>query len=137
VSHQLLGERARKRAQDQVGPRGEPLEQGGERRGVDRDRLGCPVQDRSQGGCFQQQVEVGLGGRLEPARFLDELTVRMPVSDEVKALRLLPGTALATVLRTYFDPSGTPFEIARYTLPGDKITLVYEGRLTKPRRPSR
>lgn len=74
---------------------------------------------------------------LEPARYVDELTVRMPVSDEVKVLRLLPGTALATVLRTYFDPSGTPFEIARYTFPGDKITLVYEGRLTKPRRPAR
>ena len=74
---------------------------------------------------------------LEPARYLDELTVRMPLPDEVKLLRLLPGTPLSTVLRTYFDPSGTPFEVARYTLPGDRTTLVYEGRLSKTRRRTR
>jgi GntR family transcriptional regulator len=71
---------------------------------------------------------------LEAARYLDELTVRMPLPDEVKTLRLLPGTPLTSVLRTYFDPSGNPYEVARYTLPGDRTTLVYEGRLSKPRR---
>ena len=67
-------------------------------------------------------------------RYLDELTVRMPLPDEVKTLRLLPGTPLTSVLRTYYDQSGNPFEVARYTLPGDRTTLVYEGRLSKPRR---
>jgi GntR family transcriptional regulator len=71
---------------------------------------------------------------LEPARYLDELTVRMPLPDEVKTLRLLPGTPLTSVLRTYFDSSGSPYEVARYTLPGDRTTLVYEGRLSKPKR---
>jgi len=71
---------------------------------------------------------------LEPARYLDELTVRMPIPGEVKILRLLPGTPVASVLRTYYDQSGNPFEVARYTLPGDRTTLVYEGRLSKPRR---
>jgi GntR family transcriptional regulator len=71
---------------------------------------------------------------LEPARYLDELTVRMPLPDEVKTLRLLPGTPLTSVLRTYYDHSGNPFEVARYILPGDRTTLVYEGRLSKPRR---
>jgi GntR family transcriptional regulator len=71
---------------------------------------------------------------LEPARYLDELTVRMPIPGEVKTLRLLPGTPVASVLRTYYDQAGDPFEVARYTLPGDRTTLVYEGRLSKPRR---
>jgi GntR family transcriptional regulator len=71
---------------------------------------------------------------LEPARYLDELTVRMPIPGEVKTLRLLPGTPVASVLRTYYDQAGNPFEVARYTLPGDRTTLVYEGRLAKPRR---
>lgn len=56
------------------------------------------------------------------------------MTDEVKALRLLPGTPLTSLLRTYYDPSGTPFEVARYILPGDRTTLVYEGRLPKPKR---
>jgi DNA-binding GntR family transcriptional regulator len=61
----------------------------------------------------------------------------MPLPDEVKLLRLLPGTPLSSVLRTYFDPSGAPIEVARYTLVGDRTTLVYEGRLSKPRRQTR
>jgi GntR family transcriptional regulator len=72
---------------------------------------------------------------LEPARYLDELTVRMPLPEEVSTLRLLPGTPLTSVLRTYYAQSGSPFEVARYTLPADRTTLVYEGRLSKPRRP--
>jgi GntR family transcriptional regulator len=71
---------------------------------------------------------------LEAARYVDELNVRMPLADEAKALRLLPGTPVASLLRTYYDSSGTPFEVARYVVPGDRTTLVYEGRLTKPRR---
>jgi len=72
--------------------------------------------------------------QLDPWRYLDELTVRMPLPDEVKTLRLLPGTPLTSVLRTYYDNSGNPFEVARYILPGDRTTLVYEGRLSKARR---
>jgi GntR family transcriptional regulator len=74
---------------------------------------------------------------LAAARYVDELTVRMPLTDEVRALRLLPGTPVAMVLRTYLDASGTPFEIARYIVPGDRATLVHEGRLTKPKRRAR
>jgi GntR family transcriptional regulator len=71
---------------------------------------------------------------LEAARYVDELIVRMPLVDEVKALRLLPGTPVASLLRTYYTSSGAPFEVARYILPGDRTTLVYEGRFSKPRR---
>jgi GntR family transcriptional regulator len=65
---------------------------------------------------------------LEPARFLDELTVRMPTADETRALRLPPGTPVASLLRTYRDPTGKPFEVAQFVLAGDKHVLVYEGR---------
>src|SRR2546421_8753837 len=70
---------------------------------------------------------------LDPARFHDEVTVRMPVPEETRLLRLLPGTPVADVLRTYFDGGGTPFEVARYVISGDRHVLVYEGRLTKER----
>jgi GntR family transcriptional regulator len=65
---------------------------------------------------------------LEAARFLDELTVRMPTAEETRSLRLPPGTPVASLLRTYRDPTGKPFEVAHFVLAGDKHILVYEGQ---------
>ena len=65
---------------------------------------------------------------LEPARFLDELTVRMPTAEEIRGLRLQPGTPVASLLRTYRDPTGKPFEVAHFVLAGDKHILIYEGQ---------
>jgi GntR family transcriptional regulator len=65
---------------------------------------------------------------LEPARFLDELTVRMPTAEEIRSLRLPPGTPVASLLRTYRDPTGKPFEVVHFVLAGDKHILVYEGQ---------
>jgi GntR family transcriptional regulator len=65
---------------------------------------------------------------LEAARFLDELTVRMPTAEETRSLRLPPGTPVASLLRTYRDPTGKPFEVAHFVLAGDKHVLVYEGQ---------
>jgi DNA-binding GntR family transcriptional regulator len=69
---------------------------------------------------------------LEPARFLDELTVRMPTAEEIRSLRLPPGTPVASLLRTYRDPTGKPFEVAHFVLAGDKHILVYEGEPSTP-----
>jgi GntR family transcriptional regulator len=78
------------------------------------------------------QIDADLKERfgLEPARFLDELTVRMPTADETRALRLPPGTPVASLLRTYRDPAGRPFEVAQFVLAGDKHVLVYESQLS-------
>ena len=64
---------------------------------------------------------------LEPASFLDELTVRMPTAEETRVLRLPPGTPVASLLRTYRDPTGKPFEAAQFVLADDKHVLIYEG----------
>jgi hypothetical protein len=76
------------------------------------------------------RVDPGRGGGPEPARFLDELTVRMPTADETRALRLPPATPVASLLRTYRDRAGKPFEVAQSVLAGDKHILVYEGQLS-------
>jgi GntR family transcriptional regulator len=65
---------------------------------------------------------------LEPARFLDELTVRMPTAEETRSLRLPPGTPVASLLRTYHDRTGRPFEVVQFVFAGDKHVLVYEGQ---------
>jgi GntR family transcriptional regulator len=65
---------------------------------------------------------------LEAARFVDELTIRMPTAEETRSLRLPPGTPVASLLRTYRDPTGKPFEVAHFVLAGDKHVLVYEGQ---------
>jgi hypothetical protein len=54
---------------------------------------------------------------LEAARFLDELTVRMPTAEETRSLQLPPGTPVVSLLRTYRDPTGKPFEVAHFVLP--------------------
>lgn len=70
---------------------------------------------------------------IEPITFVDELIVRMPTPEETRALRLLPGTPVFSLLRAYHDADGKPFEAANFVLAGDKHILVYEGRLAKGR----
>lgn len=61
--------------------------------------------------------------------FHDELSIRMPDPAETRLLRLLPGTPVGVLWRTYRDRSGRAIEAVRFVLAGDKQTLVYEGRL--------
>jgi GntR family transcriptional regulator len=77
-------------------------------------------------GRIDQDLKDRLG--IESARFVDELTVRMPLAEETRALRLLPGTPVVNLLRTYHDTAGQPFEVVQFVLAGDKHVLVYEGR---------
>jgi GntR family transcriptional regulator len=52
--------------------------------------------------------------------------VRMPTPDEVRALRLLPGTPALDMLRTYISTTRRPIEVIDIVLAGDKHTLVYQ-----------
>lgn len=52
----------------------------------------------------------------------------MPTAEEIRSLRLPPGTPVASLLRTYRDPTGKPFEVVHFVLAGDKHILVYEGQ---------
>lgn len=77
------------------------------------------------------QIDANLRDRfgIDFRRFEDELVIRMPLQDEVRALRLLPGTPVGVVLRTYSASTGQSVEVARYVLAGDKQVLVYRGEL--------
>ncbi|MGH8909805.1 MAG: GntR family transcriptional regulator [Egibacteraceae bacterium] len=70
---------------------------------------------------------------IEGASFQDDLTVRMPTPEETRALQLLPGTPVVSLLRTYLDAQGAAFEVGDFLIAGDKHTLVYEGQF--PKRP--
>jgi GntR family transcriptional regulator len=59
-------------------------------------------------------------------RLRDDITVRMPTQEEVRLLRLLPGTPVLDVLRTYIATTRQPIEVMHLVLAGDKHTLVYE-----------
>jgi GntR family transcriptional regulator len=63
---------------------------------------------------------------LVQGRVRDDITVRMPTPDEVRALRLLPGTPVLDMLRTYISTTRRPIEVIDIVLAGDKHTLVYE-----------
>jgi GntR family transcriptional regulator len=77
------------------------------------------------------QIDANLKDRfgIDFQRFEDELVIRMPLPDEVRALRLLPGTPVGVALRTYSSSAGRPVEVVRYVLAGDKQVLVYRGEL--------
>jgi GntR family transcriptional regulator len=85
----------------------------------------------SQGNVTPGQIDAELRSRfgVEASSFHDELSVRMPDPDETRLLRLLPGTPVGVLWRTYRDRSGRAIEGVRFVLAGDKQVLIYEGRL--------
>jgi GntR family transcriptional regulator len=60
------------------------------------------------------------------ARFLDEITVRMPTRTESEKLDLPSGTPVAEVIRTGYAADGTPLRVMVTVAPGDRHKLVYE-----------
>jgi GntR family transcriptional regulator len=61
-----------------------------------------------------------------PTRYEDEITSRMPTSDEVTALGLAPGVPVSRLLRTTFDQDGRPVEVYIVILPSDRHVLLYD-----------
>lgn len=59
-------------------------------------------------------------------RFEDEITVRMPNTDEARTLRIGPGTPVACLARVGYDAEDTPVRLVSTVLPGDRYTLVYD-----------
>lgn len=61
------------------------------------------------------------------ARFVDEITIRMPTKDEVERLGgLQTGTPVAEHVRTGYGKDDTPLRVMVTTVPGDRNVLVYE-----------
>jgi GntR family transcriptional regulator len=59
-------------------------------------------------------------------RFRDEITTRMPTTDEARRLSIGPGTPVAQLLRTAYDQDDRPVRLAATILPGDRYILVYD-----------
>ncbi len=73
----------------------------------------------------------GIYGRLEDlghvmTRVRDEISARMPTSEEAGVLELLPGVPVLEVLHTSLDQEGVPFEVSRYVHRADLTGLLYE-----------
>jgi GntR family transcriptional regulator len=61
-----------------------------------------------------------------PTRYADEISWRMPTSDEATKLHLGPGVPIARVLRTSFDQNDRAIEVYAVVLPGDRHVLLYD-----------
>ncbi|SBW26533.1 GntR family transcriptional regulator [Candidatus Protofrankia californiensis] len=73
----------------------------------------------------------GIYARIEDAghtldHFTEEVTARMPVDEERRTLRLVPGTPVLTVVRTAYDCDGVPVEVCDTVLAADRYLLNYE-----------
>lgn len=64
------------------------------------------------------------GNRL--ARFAEEVTARMPSPEEARALRLVAGVPVITMVRTAFDTNGTAVEVCDTVMASDRYVLSYE-----------
>jgi GntR family transcriptional regulator len=57
---------------------------------------------------------------------LDEFYVRMPIPDEVRRLRLNPGTPVAVHYATGYTKDDEVIRVEYHVLPGDRHVIVYE-----------
>lgn len=74
------------------------------------------------GGIYARIEEAG--HRL--ARFTEDVTARMPMPDEAKALHLPSGTPVMRVLRTAYDSDGVAVEVCDTVMTADLFVLSYE-----------
>ena len=77
--------------------------------------------DTGTGGTYARLEE--LGHRL--GRFQEDLSARMPLPDEARALRLGAGVPVIRVVRTAFDEQGAPVEVNEMVLAADRYELTY------------
>lgn len=79
-------------------------------------------QDTGPGGIYARLEEAG--HTLD--RFTEEITARMPTSDERRRLRLGPGTPVLTVLRTAYDTDGRALEVCDTVKAAPAYVLEYD-----------
>lgn len=85
-------------------------------------------------GTAMTEVNPGPGGiyaRLEESghrlgRFTEDVTARMPSPDEVRALRLAPGSPVLALVRVAYDVDGLAVEVCDTVLSADQYVLTYE-----------
>jgi GntR family transcriptional regulator len=73
------------------------------------------------GGVYARLDEIGHG----PARFREEIMVRLPLSDEVEALGITLSTPVILLVRTAYDAEDRPVEVNEMVLDSDSYRLIY------------
>ena len=85
---------------------------------------GTPIADPNPGpGGIYGRIE-DLGHTLE--RFTEEVSARMPTPEEVRVLRLSPGTPVFRLVRTAYDLEGRAVEVCDTVMASDAYVLSYE-----------
>lgn len=79
-------------------------------------------EDTGPGGIYARLEEAGH----QLARFVEEVTARMPSADERRRLQLPTGTPVLTVLRTALDVTGRPVEVCDTVKAAPAFVLEYE-----------
>ncbi|MQA98104.1 MAG: UTRA domain-containing protein [Streptosporangiales bacterium] len=75
-------------------------------------------------------VLAGRGHRL--ARFVEEVSARMPRPAEAKDLRIPPGVPVIEAEHVGLDDDDRPFEVSRFVIRADQMALTYEVRVPTP-----
>lgn len=73
------------------------------------------------GGAFARLDEIGHG----PARYREEIMVRLPFPEEIEALGITQSTPVIVVFRTAFDEADRPVEVNEMVLDSDSYRLIY------------
>lgn len=73
------------------------------------------------GGVYARLHEIGHG----PARYREEVMVRLPLSEEIEALGITQSTPVILITRTAFDDEDRPVEVNEMVLDSDSYRLVY------------
>ncbi len=77
--------------------------------------------DTGPGGVYARLDEIGHG----PARFREEIKVRLPLSAEAKVLAITMSTPVIFIVRTAFDAQDRPVEVNEMMLDADSYRLIY------------
>jgi GntR family transcriptional regulator len=80
------------------------------------------TEDTGPGGLYSRLADAGH----RPARFTEEVAIRMASEDESRFLNLPAPEPVFYLVRTAFDDSGRPVEICEHIMPGDRWELTYE-----------
>jgi GntR family transcriptional regulator len=73
------------------------------------------------GGTYARLDEIGHG----PARYSEEIEVRLPLSDESKLLGITMSTPIILIVRTAYDANDRPIEVNEMKLDSDSYRLIY------------
>lgn len=74
------------------------------------------------GGSYARLDEIGHG----PARYSEEIEVRLPLSAESKTLGITMSTPIILIVRTAYDSEDRPVEVNEMKLDSDSYRLIYK-----------